>query len=153
GEHSAGYGEFATAAAGVTLAEEPAIKAYGDWWLAGTPVKRLEVPHKVDGSAVYPIDVQVEGMVYAAVKCSPVPGGRVKSYNFDAIKDRPGVIAAVELPQTSTEMANADLRSGVAVVADSFYRAKTALALMPIEWDLGPGADNSSAKMDALAKE
>ncbi len=153
GDKTGTYGEFATAAAGVTLTEEPAIKAYGDWWLAGTPVKRLEVPTKVDGSAVYPIDVQVEGMVYAAVKCSPVPGGILKSYNFDVIKDRPGIIAAVELPQTATALANAALRSGVAVVADSYYRAKTALALMPIEWDLGPGADNSTAKMEALAQD
>jgi isoquinoline 1-oxidoreductase beta subunit len=152
GSNSATYGEFATAAASVTLAEEPAIKAYGDWWLAGTAIPRVDVPHKVDGSAIYPIDVRLDGMVYAAVQACPVPQGTLKSYDFGAIKDRPGVIAAVELPQVSEEMANADLRSGVAVVADSYYRAKTALSLMPIEWDYGPGADNSYGKMTAAAQ-
>jgi isoquinoline 1-oxidoreductase beta subunit len=153
GDKSASYGEFAEAAAGVTLAEEPKIKAYGDWWLAGTPVKRIEVAHKVDGSAIYPIDVRLPGMVFAAVKACPVPGGKLKSFDFSAIKDRPGVIAAVELKQKGEELANADLRSGVAVVADNYYRAKIALALMPIEWDYGPGVDNSTAKMDGLAQE
>ncbi|HSF65720.1 MAG TPA: molybdopterin cofactor-binding domain-containing protein [Paracoccaceae bacterium] len=147
------YGEFATAAAGVTLTEEPAIKAYGDWWLLGTPVARMDVAPKVDGSAIYPIDVTVPGMVYASVKACPVPGGVLKSFDFNAIKDRPGVIAAVELKQTSTEMQNADLRSAIAVVADSFYRAKTALDLMPVEWDFGDGVQYSYAGMDAQARE
>ena len=153
GNHSASYGELATAAAAVTLAEEPEIKPYGDWWLIGTPIKRIDVPYKVDGSAVYPIDVRLDGMVYAAVKACSVPGGKLVSYDFDAVRDRPGVIAAVEFPQVAEELANADLRSGVAVVADSWYRAKTALELMPIEWDCGPGEQNSYAKMSGIAAD
>ncbi len=153
GSNSATYGEFAEAAAAVTLDEEPKIKAYGDWWLAGTAVKRLEVNTKVNGSAVYPIDVRLPGMVFAAVKACPVPGGKLKSFDASVVLGRPGVVAVVELPQIAEELANADLRSGVAVVADNFYRAKTALALMPIEWDYGPGADNSTAKMEATAQE
>jgi CO/xanthine dehydrogenase Mo-binding subunit len=66
------YGAFATAAAQVTLAEEPKIKKYGDWWLLGKDVPRMDVAPKVDGSAIYPVDVRVPGMVYAAVKASPV---------------------------------------------------------------------------------
>jgi isoquinoline 1-oxidoreductase beta subunit len=152
GSNSATYGEFATAAAAVTLAEEPAIKAYGDWWLVGSAIPRVDVEHKVDGSAIYPIDVRLDGMVYAAVQACPVPQGKLMSYDFDAVKDRPGVIAAVELPQVAEELANSDMRSGVAVVADTYYRAKTALSLMPIEWDYGPGADNSYDKMTAAAQ-
>jgi isoquinoline 1-oxidoreductase beta subunit len=135
GTNKGTYGEFATAAAKIKLAEEPAHKKYGDWWLLGTDVARMDVEPKVNGSAIYPIDVRLPGMVYAAVKVSPVPGGVLKSFNFDAVKGRPGVITAVEFKQTKTDLANADLRSGVAIVADSFYRAKTALELMPIEWD------------------
>jgi isoquinoline 1-oxidoreductase beta subunit len=153
GDKRGTYGEFATAAAAITLAEEPKIKPFKDWWLAGKEVARMDVATKVDGSAVYPIDVRIPGMVYAAVKSSPVPGGKVKSFNADAIKGRPGIIGVVELKQTKDKLANADLRSAVAVVADSFYRAKTALDLLPIEWDFGPGADNSYDKMNALAKE
>ena len=151
GDKKGTYAEFASAAAAVTLAEEPKIKKYGDWWLIGKDTPRMDVAVKVDGSAIYPIDVRLPGMVYAAVKASPVPGGKLKSFNFDAIKGRPGIIAAVELKQTKAKLANADMRSAIAVVADSFYRAKTALDLMPIEWDLGPGAD-SYEKMDAQAK-
>ncbi len=135
GTNKGTYGEFAEAAAKVKLAEEPNHKKYGDWWLLGTPIARMDVEPKVNGSAIYPIDVRLPGMVYAAVKASPVPGGVLKSFNFDAIKGRPGVIAAVEFKQAKADLANADLRSGIAVVADSFYRAKTALDLMPIEWD------------------
>lgn len=166
GSNSGTYGEFASAAAGVTLDEEPAIKPYGDWWLAGTPVPRMDIAPKTDGSAIYPMDVRLPDMVYASVKVCPVPGGLLKSYDFDAIKDRPGVIAAVELPQTAEmtvddrpgrnpfpALANADMRSGVAVVADSFYRAKTALDLMPIEWDYGEGVQYSYDGMDAQARQ
>ena len=115
-------------------------------------IPRVDVEHKVDGSAIYPIDVRLDGMVYAAVQACPVPQGKLMSYDFDAVKDRPGVIAAVELPQVAEELANSDMRSGVAVVADTYYRAKTALSLMPIEWDYGPGADNSYDKMTAAAQ-
>lgn len=152
GDKRGTYGEFATRAAAVTLAEEPKIKKYGDWWLLGKDLPRMDVAVKVDGSAIFPIDVRVPGMVYAAVKSSPVPGGKLKSFNFDAVKNRPGVIAVVELKQTKDKLQNPDLRSGVAIVADSFYRAKTALDLMPIEWDLGPGAENSYEKMNASAR-
>jgi isoquinoline 1-oxidoreductase beta subunit len=154
GNNSGTYGEFATAAAGVTLAEEPAIKPYGDWWLLGTDVPRMDIQPKTNGSAIYPMDVRIDGMVYASVKSSPVPGGVLVSYDFDAIKDRPGVIAAVEFVQTAGEdLGNSDMRSGVAVVADSFYRAKTALDLMPIEWDFKGNDQYSYADMNAQALE
>jgi isoquinoline 1-oxidoreductase beta subunit len=153
GNNRGTYGEFATAAAAVRLAEEPAHKKHGDWWLLGTPVPRMDVGPKVNGSAIYPMDVRLPGMVYAAVKASPVPGGVLKSFNFDAIKGRPGVLAAVEFKQTKADLANADLRTGVAVVADSFYRAKTALDLMPIEWDYKGNDQYSYQAMNARARE
>ncbi|MCP8940958.1 molybdopterin-dependent oxidoreductase [Alsobacter sp. SYSU M60028] len=152
GGKSGSYGEFASDAAAIKLAEEPKIKKYGDWWLLGKDVPRMDVAVKVNGSAVYPIDVRVPGMAYAAVRACPVPGGKVKSFDAAAIKDRPGVIAVIELKQTKDKLANTDMRSAVAVVADSFYRAKVALDLLPIEWDFGPGAQNSYAKMDSAAR-
>ena len=102
-------------------------------------------PNKVNGSAQYAIDTRVPGMVYAAVKASPVPWGTLKSYNFDAIKDRPGVIAAVPLKAVPGKRDQPDLQDAVAVVADSWYRAKTALELLPVEWDFGDSAETSSA--------
>ena len=153
GANKGGYGEFASAAANVKLAEEPKIKAYGDWWLLGKDVPRMDVAVKVDGSAIYPIDVRVPGMVYAAVKACPVPGGKVKSFDAAAASARPGVVAVIELKQTKDKLANNDMRSAIAVVADSFYRAKTALDLVKIEWDVGANGSMSFAAMDKQAVE
>ena len=140
------YGEFAEAAAKVKLDKEPEIQTDpAKWWLLGKPRQRLDIPNKVNGSAQYAIDTRVPGMVYAAVKASPVPWGTLKSYNFDAIKDRPGVIAAVRLKAVPGKRDQPDLQDAVAVVADSWYRAKTALELLPVEWEFGDSAKASSA--------
>lgn len=151
GDQSGTYGDFAADAAQVTLEEEPAIKEYGDWWLLGTDIKRLDVDLKTNGTATYPMDVTLDGMVHAAVASCPVPEGKLLSYDFEAIKDMPGVIAAVEMKQTKDVPAFTDMRSGVAVVAESWYQAKNALAAMPIEWDLGRGASISFESQTAEA--
>ena len=78
---------------------------------------RLDIPAKVDGSAVFGLDVRISGMVYAAVKASPAPWGTLKSYNFDAIKSRPGVIAAVELKAVPGKRGQPDMQNAIAVVA------------------------------------
>ena len=146
GNRTGTYGEFAEAAAKVKLDKEPEIKIDpAKWWLLGKPMQRLDIPNKVNGSAQYAIDTRVPGMVYAAVKASPVPWGTLKSYNFDAIKGRPGVIAAVPLKAVPGKRGQPDLQDAVAVVADTWYRAKTALDLLPIEWDFGDSAKASTA--------
>jgi isoquinoline 1-oxidoreductase beta subunit len=145
GNRSAGYGEFAEAAAKVKLDKEPEIKKDpSQWWLLGKPRQRLDIPNKVNGSAQYAIDTRLPGMVYAAVKASPVPWGKLKSYNFAAIKDRPSVIAAVELKAVPGKRDQPDLQDAVAVVADTYYRAKSALELLPVAWDFGDSANASS---------
>ena len=151
GGNSGTFGEFAAAAAAVQLESEPAIKTPDQYTLLGTSVPRLDTPLKVNGSATYGIDVQVPGMVYAAVEASPVPGGRLVSFDFEAIKDRPGVITAYRIGEggigvlnySLDEVANrvTGLQSGVAVIADTYYRALTALQLMPKEWDSGEFGD------------
>jgi isoquinoline 1-oxidoreductase beta subunit len=146
GNRTATYGDFAEAAAKVKLDKEPEISIDpAKWWLLGKPMQRLDIPTKVNGSAQYAIDTKLPGMVYAAVKASPVPWGTLKSYNFDAIKSRPGVIAAIQLKAVPGKRNQPDLQDAVAVVADSWYRAKTALDLLPIEWDFGEAAKTSSA--------
>src|SRR5919108_4144747 len=131
------YGAIAAAAATVKLEAEPAIKTPDQFMLVGQSLHRLDVPLKVNGTATYGIDVRLPDMLYAAVMTCPVFGGTLKRYDFEAIKNMPGVRAAVEVPH------------GIAVVADSFWRAKTALEVMPVEWDEGAHATASS---DALWK-
>jgi len=152
-DRTASYAEFATAAAEITLDREPAIKRPDQWWLLGQSIPRLDVAVKVDGSAHYAIDTRLDGMVYAAVKCCPVPWGKLVSYDFDRVRDGPGVIAAVELKAVPGRTDASDMQNGVAIVADSWYRAKTALDLMPIEWDFGAAGEASDATQAARAEE
>jgi isoquinoline 1-oxidoreductase beta subunit len=153
GGKTATYAEFASAAAEITLEEEPAIKSPDEWWLLGQPIPRLDAAVKTDGSAQYAIDTRLDGMVYAAVKCCPVPWGRLVSYDFEHIKARRGVIAAVELRAVPGRTENSDMQNGVAVVADSWHRAKTALDALPIEWDFGADGEASDATQAAKAAE
>jgi isoquinoline 1-oxidoreductase beta subunit len=96
---------------------------------------------KVNGSAIFGADVRLPDMLFATSKTSPIVGATVKSYDFSAIRNRPGVHSVVEFKGNGK---GRGLRSGVAVVADTWWRAKTALELLPIEWDYGPNTDVNS---------
>jgi isoquinoline 1-oxidoreductase subunit beta len=135
GDNQGTYAEFATAAAEVTLDEEPALKDHADWWLLGTDVPRLDVPVKVNGSATYAIDIELDDMVYAAIRNAPVPWGRIVSYDASSAENRAGVLAIVELRARDGERGPNHLQDAIAVVADSWHRAKVAADLIQIEWD------------------
>ena len=127
------YGELAAEAAAIEVGDVP-IKTPDQFTIIGTPRKRLDAAAKVDGSAVFGMDVRLPGMVYAAVKHCPVIGGTVESYDFAQIAQRPGVIGAV------------DVEGGVAVVAEHYWQARTAADALTVAWDRGPGAGTSSAQ-------
>ncbi|HXH86235.1 MAG TPA: molybdopterin cofactor-binding domain-containing protein, partial [Nitrospira sp.] len=91
------YGQVAAKAASIKLDKEPAIKSPDQYTLIGTKQRRFDVEVKSRVEAVYGIDVRVPGMVYAATKQSPSYGGSLKSFDFEAIKNRPGVIAAIPM--------------------------------------------------------
>lgn len=93
---------------------------------------RLDVPAKVDGSAVYGIDVRLPGMLYAAVRHAPVPGSEVRSLRFNAVCGMPGVVKAVRL------------QDAVAIVAEHYWQAKTALDALPVQWSASPDAKRHS---------
>lgn len=131
------YGQVAQKAAMIQLPAEPKIKTPDQYTLLKKPTKLLDVPLKVNGSATYGIDVRLPGMLYAAAKACPVFQGKVKSYNADAIKNRPGVVSVVQFGENEVE-------AGVAVIADSYWRAKTALDRLPIEWNEGAHANDTS---------
>ena len=137
GEASLGYGELTGEAAKVTLTNEPAIKTPEQFKLIGKPIKRLDTPLKVTGEAQYGIDTRLPDMVYAAVANCPVFGGRARSWDGSAVEKRRGVIAIIRAG------------NGVAVVADRFWRAREALAALPIQWDFGAGAKTDSATFRA----
>ena len=131
--------------------ESITIKPPDRWTLMGTEQKNLDVPAKVTGQTVYGIDVRLPGMKWAAVRTCPVYGGGVKRYDFDMVRSMPGVRAAVQFPIPDPALTRGRVFSGgVAVVADSWYQAKTAIDKMPIEWDVPPAnAAFNSANMRA----
>jgi isoquinoline 1-oxidoreductase subunit beta len=150
------YGAVAARAAQIALPDPSKIKIKGpdQFTLIGTEQKNRDIPLKVTGKAVYGIDVDLPGMLYAAVKACPVFGGMLKSYDFNAIKDRPGIHSAVTIEgRDARENANYGTSgreyryAAVAVVADTWWRAKTALDLMPIEWDFGPNRNRNSEEL------
>jgi len=150
------YGAVAARAAQIALPDPSKIKIKGpdQFWLIGTEQKNRDVPLKVTGKAIYGIDVNLPGMLYAAVKACPVFGGTVKSYDFNAVKDRPGIHSAVTIegkgPREDADFGTSGREyryAAVAVVADTWWRARTALDLMPIEWDVGADGRRTSDEL------
>lgn len=139
---SASYGSLANAAAKLSAPTEITLKDPKDWALAGKPLKRLDTRHKLDGSQVYGMDLKLPGMLNAAIRDCPVFGGKVKHFDAATIANKPGVKKVLQVGETA-----------VAVVADTWWHAKTALDALNIEWDEGPNAKLSSADIAAMLKE
>ena len=135
------YGELVADAAHMPVPESVTLKRPEDFKLIGTPAKRLDAPAKVNGTAVYGIDVRPPGVKIATLAQSPVFGGRVKSVDDGAAKTVKGVRQIVRLDDA------------VAVVADHMGAAKKGLAALVIEWDDGPHARlNTQEIVDELEK-
>lgn len=158
------FGEVISAAAKVTLSAEPALKPRSEWTLLGkTSPGKLHTPQIVTGEAIFGIDVKLTGMVHAALLQSPVQGGRLKSHKPDMVLKMPGVRAVVVIDPAKTRgspvaskatfgLGDSLAQSGVAVIADHFWQAKTALEALPVEWEPGAGANwNSSEQLAAAA--
>ncbi|CAH2395228.1 xanthine dehydrogenase family protein molybdopterin-binding subunit [Mesorhizobium escarrei] len=132
------YGELAADAAQMPVPARVELKRPEEFRLIGTPAKRLDTPAKVDGTAVYGIDVRPAGVKVATLAQSPVFGGRVKTVDDAAARAVNGVRQIVVLGDA------------VAVVADHMGAAKKGLEALVIEWDDGPHAKLST---DAIAAE
>ena len=128
---STSYGKMADAAAKLTPPDQKAIKLRDprQWKIAGKPVKRLDTGDKLDGSKKYAVDITLPGMVHAAIMDCPVFGGKLTSFDQSKIASMPGNPRAIRVNETT-----------VAVVADTWWRAKKALEALPKVWDEGPNA-------------
>jgi isoquinoline 1-oxidoreductase subunit beta len=138
------YGKVAAAASKVAPPDPKSIqlKDPKDWTIAGKSVKRLDTAPKLNGAMIYAIDVKLPGMKCAAIKACPVFGGKLVSFESAKIATMPGVVRAVKVNDST-----------VAVVADTWWHAKTALDALPIHWDEGANAEASSATIAAHLKE
>jgi len=134
------YGALVEAAAKLPVLkpESVALKPHSEFKLIGTPAKRLDLSGKVNGKALYGIDVMIPGMKFAALAISPVLGGKPRSVDESEAKAVPGVRQIVQLSDS------------VGVVADNTWAAKKGVAALKVEWDEGPNASVSSASILAL---
>lgn len=132
------YGKVAEAAAKLTPPADVKLKDPKDWKLIGKGVKRLDTVDKTTGAMVYGIDVKLPGMLNAAIKDCPVFGGKLKSFDEAKVAGMKGVKKVVKVGDTA-----------VAVVADTWWHAKTALDALPIVWDEG---DNAKVSSESIAK-
>jgi isoquinoline 1-oxidoreductase beta subunit len=135
------YGKVAEAAAKLEQPKDVPLKDPKQWKLIGKPIKRLDTANKVNGRQVYGFDLKLPGMVNAAIKESPVFGGKVKSFDAAAVSTMRGVKKVMQVGDTA-----------VAVVADHWWNAKTALDKLPIVWDEGPNAKVSSESIAEMLK-
>lgn len=129
------YGQLAEAAAKMPPPANVTLKDSKQFKLIGTPVKRLDTAEKINGKAVFGIDVKNSGMLTAVVARAPVFGAKVKSFDDSRARTMPGVRKIAEVP------------SGVAVVADSFWQAKVARDALNIDWDEGEMHAFSTSQM------
>jgi len=129
------YGKLAAAAATLPLPEQVELKLPKDFKILGKPMKRIDTPEKINGSAQFGLDVYVPGMLTVLIARSPVFGGQVKHFNATEALKVPGVQGVYQVP------------TGIAVAASGFWPAKTARDMLEIEWDEGPGAKISTQQM------
>jgi len=139
---TAPYSEFAQTAAQLTPPSAPVLKQVKDYKIMGRSVPRLDIPEKVDGSAVFGIDAILPNMLHATVSASPVFGAQIESMDASTALTMPGVKKVMKL-----ENQISGLNSGVAVVADGFWQAKQALAAVQITYSSPETAKTSQASL------
>ncbi|MEZ0222812.1 molybdopterin cofactor-binding domain-containing protein [Tardiphaga sp. 1201_B9_N1_1] len=136
------YGKVAEAAAKLQPPADVKLKDPKDWTIAGKPLKRLDTVEKTNGKMVYGADIKLPGMLNAAIKDCPVFGGTLKSFDDSKILGMKGVKKVVRVGE-----------SAVAVVADTWWHAKSALEAMPVVWDDGKNASVSSESIGKWLQE
>jgi isoquinoline 1-oxidoreductase beta subunit len=134
----AGFGELAADTVNIAPRRDIALKDPSQFRLIGKPMPRTDIPAKVNGSAQFGIDMQPEGLLYAAIRHCPVLGGKVRQVDSTAAKARRGVAEVRVLQERS-----------VVVLADRYWRAKSALDALKIDWDEGPNAQLDSSLIRA----
>lgn len=136
------YGQLAAAAALITPPASVPLKDPKDWTIAGKPLPRLDTADKLNGAQVYGIDLKLPGMLNAVIRACPYFGGKVAGFDAAAVAGMPGVRNVVQVDETA-----------VAVVADTWWQAKTALDALPVTWDEGPNREVTSASIAAMLEE
>lgn len=141
-KRSTSYGKVSLAAAKIEPPKDIKLKESKDWKIAGKSIPRLDTKPKLNGEQIYSIDYKMPGMLNAAIKETYVPGGKVTSIDAAKAEKMRGVKKVMVIEGNA-----------VVVVADTWYRAKTALEAVNIVWDEGANATVSSASIAAMLRE
>ncbi len=143
------YGELVETAAKLPIPDLKTVplKNSNTFDIIGKPLPRLDIPAKVNGSAVFGLDVRVPGMVRAVIARCPFYGGKVKSFDASKAKAVPGVIDVVEVPAVK----GAHSKGGVAVVAQNTWAAMQGRNALQVEWEGAPAGDTSDALRQRLS--
>lgn len=136
------YGKVAAAAAELFPPEQVTLKDPKDWKLIGKPVKRLDTRDKLTGKQVFGADLTLPGMLNASIRACPTFGGKLKAFDESKVRSLPGVRAVLRVDDDA-----------VAVVADTWWQANTALDQLPVTWDKGPNAQVDSAAIERMLEE
>jgi isoquinoline 1-oxidoreductase subunit beta len=135
------YGALVQAASQQPVPEKPLLKSSKDFKIMGKPTRRLDTPAKVNGTAKFGIDAQVEGMLVAVMARAPAAGAKPRSFDEAKARAIKGVRHVITIPD------------GVAVLADGYWAAKQGRDALDVQWDLGASAELSSAKVSAMLGE
>lgn len=139
---STSYGKVADAAAKIPVPKDVTLKDPSVWTIAGKSLRRLDTVDKTTGKMIYGIDIRLPGMLNAAIKACPIFGGKLKSYDAAKITNFKGVKKVLAVNDVA-----------VAVIADTWWRAKIALEALPIVWEEGPNKETSSARISTWLDE
>ena len=139
---STSYGKVADAAAKLPVPKDVTLKDPSVWTIAGKSLRRLDTVDKTTGKMIYGIDIRLPGMLNAAIKACPIFGGKLKSFDAAKIANFKGVKKVVAVNDVA-----------VAVIADTWWRAKIALEALPIVWEEGPNKETSSARISTWLDE
>ncbi len=137
----------ATALGGGIDADDVRLKQPAEFRLIGKPLPRRDTPSKVNGRAVFGIDVRPEGLLYAALRMAPVLGAGVAGFDAAKVASMPGVEQVVDVSPVLQPFSGAG--AGVAVVAKGWWQAKQAALALPVQWTASPHAALSSESVFA----
>lgn len=158
------YGELATSAAALPVPKDPPLKTPDEYRLIGTKKDRVDGSYIVMGEAHYGIDTQVDGMLFSVIARPPVLGAKVKSFDATRALTVPGVRKVFEVPAVELQPLFGEERApnsghqhylwgGVAVVADSTWQAMAGRKVLKVDWENGPGADESTETQRAALSD
>jgi len=135
------FGELAAEASHASVPAKAALTAEAKWKLLGKPIPRVDIPSKCEGSAIFGMDVNIPGMVFAAIRNCPFYGGKLRRFDAASVQGIEGISGVWEVP------------GGVAVVGSSYWHAKKAVEQLDVEWDEGPDRFDSNTIMEQYRSE